>query len=76
MLPASPCKDVLDDTARDLGNGDATLIQRVQHHSDRGTEAPDDPDDDPCGKSAHAKDGTREEERERYQNEHDKSQGN
>jgi hypothetical protein len=52
----------LDDTARDLGKGKAALPQRVQHDGNRGTEAPDDPDDDPYGKSTHAKDGTREEE--------------
>jgi len=61
----------LNDTARDLGKGHAALIQRVQDDDKRRTEAPDDTDDDPCGEPTHAVNGTREEERERDQNEHD-----
>lgn len=55
-------------TARNLRNGNAALPQRVQDDSKRRTEAPDDPDDDPCSESTHAINGTCEEERERDQN--------
>lgn len=66
-------KAYLDDTAEDLNNGDAALPQRIQDDCKRRTEAPDDPDDDPCGESMHAENGTRKEERERDQNKHDNS---
>ena len=63
----------LDNTAPNLGKGSAALPQRVQHNGNRRTEAPEDPDDDPGGKPTHAKDGTREEEWKRDQNEQNKS---
>jgi hypothetical protein len=63
----------LNNTAQDLCKGIAALPQRVQDHGNRRTEAPDDPDDDPCGEPTDAKNGTRKEEREWYQNKHDES---
>jgi hypothetical protein len=63
----------LDDTARNLEKGGAAFPQRVQHDGNRRTEAPNNPDDDPCGEPTHTKDGTREEERERDQNEQNES---
>ena len=54
----------LSDTAQDLGKGDAALPQRIQDDGERRTEAPDDPDDDPCCESTDAENGTRKEERE------------
>src|SRR6267142_1503135 len=63
----------LDDTARNLEKGTAAFPQRVYHDGNRRTEAPNNPDDDPCGKPTHAKDGTRKEEWERDQNEQNKS---
>lgn len=66
-------KTHLDDTARDLENSDAALIQRVKNDGNRRAEAPEDPDDDPHGEATHAKNGTREEKWEWDQNEHDKS---
>jgi hypothetical protein len=61
------------DTARDLTNGNATLPQWVQDDGKRRTEAPENPDDDPCCESTHAINGTCEEERERDQNKQDNS---
>ena len=61
------------DTTRDLSNGNAALPQWVQDDGKRRTEAPEDPDDDPCCESMHAINGTCEEERERDQNKHDNS---
>ena len=62
-----------NDTARDLSNGNAALPQWVQDNGKRRTEAPEDPDDDPCCESMHAINGTCEEEWERDQNKHDNS---
>jgi hypothetical protein len=68
-----PKKAHFNDTARDLSNGNAALKQWVQDDGKCRTEAPEDPDDDPCCESTHAINGTCEEERERDQNKHDNS---
>jgi hypothetical protein len=60
-------------TARDMNNGNTALPQWVKDDGKRRTEAPDDPDDDPCCESTHAINSTCEEERERDQNKHDNS---
>lgn len=63
------------DPAPNLKNGNTALPQWVQDDGKRRTEAPEDPDDDPCCESTHAINGTCEEERERDQNKHDNSLG-
>lgn len=68
-----PEKAYFSDTARDLNDGNAALPQWVQNDGKRRTEAPEDPNDDPCCESTHAINGTCEEERERDQNKHDNS---
>jgi hypothetical protein len=68
-----PGKAHFNDTARDLRNGSAALPQWVQDDGKRRTEAPEDPDDDPCCESTHAINGACEEERKRDQNKHDNS---
>jgi len=60
----------LDDTTRDLEKGGRVLVQRVEDDGNHRREARDDADNDTCGESMHAINGTHKEEQERNQNEH------